>query len=483
MLNAPDIIETDSFDCEADASQPVDPFRSLYVHFGMLLGVDDFRTQDAYHRGKMWLHSSWLHGKGVVWGFGVHRPEAGNELRVRPGLALDGLGRELHLEQAACLDLGSWYAENQDNPELSPRIFDDGSIGFVAHVIVRFHGCLSRQVPALSEPCEGGRRVTAYSRVFETVELCLRPGAEPQEDSRRYRRVQVFFGLYQAEAGNSVDDEALTARQAVQAAPPADRAKACADALRVLVAHDTMDLHPEEATEGDDFPLFPELPPGEVVLARIEVRLRPEGDLFRVESAEINNGIRPAHLPTALLQRLTCACSCFDEAVEEPEEPGEDEPPDEGEPPEEGEEPPEEGEAAPGGTGARKARRIPAAPRIVRTIAELAVAKPVVRFVSSRALAPKSVSKDAVQVSVFDADSGWSSIGNARVAYDVESNEIVVKFSRGLQGQLLRIVVSGTGAAPVLSSELLPLAGGRGMAAPPNHVGQDFVFSQELAES
>ena len=54
---------------------PVDPFRSLYVHFGMLLGVDDFQTLDAYHRGKMWCHSAWLHGQGVIWGLQVALPE------------------------------------------------------------------------------------------------------------------------------------------------------------------------------------------------------------------------------------------------------------------------------------------------------------------------------------------------------------------------------------------------------------------------
>ena len=72
-------------DCEKvggmDEMLPVDPFRSLYVHFGMLLGVDDFRTVDAYHRGKMWFHSAWLHRQGTLWGLAVQLDQAMGEVR------------------------------------------------------------------------------------------------------------------------------------------------------------------------------------------------------------------------------------------------------------------------------------------------------------------------------------------------------------------------------------------------------------------
>ena len=50
----------------------LNPFYALRYHFGMLLGVDDFETEQVYHRGKMRLHSAWLHRQGVVWGFNVY---------------------------------------------------------------------------------------------------------------------------------------------------------------------------------------------------------------------------------------------------------------------------------------------------------------------------------------------------------------------------------------------------------------------------
>ncbi|HLT39109.1 MAG TPA: hypothetical protein VK034_22650, partial [Enhygromyxa sp.] len=109
MANTPDLCTCSDANLEA-TTLPIDPWRSLAVHFGMLLGVDDFRTIDAYHRGKHWLHGSWLHGEGVVWGLAPSLVAAQGELRIEAGLAIDRAGRELHLDHAACIDLGKWFA-------------------------------------------------------------------------------------------------------------------------------------------------------------------------------------------------------------------------------------------------------------------------------------------------------------------------------------------------------------------------------------
>src|SRR5690349_25165882 len=85
---------------------PVSPFQALRVSYGMLLGEDDFRVLMGNPRGKQMLHAAWLHGSGVVWGFGVTRD--GDELAVERGLAIDGHGRELRLETRCCLPLREW---------------------------------------------------------------------------------------------------------------------------------------------------------------------------------------------------------------------------------------------------------------------------------------------------------------------------------------------------------------------------------------
>jgi hypothetical protein len=162
MANTPDMTPCSSAESSNGLSAP---FYSLRYHFGMLLGVSDFETDQSYHRGKMWLHNSWLHREGVVWGFDVQLDTDHGEIRVKPGLALDAAGRELHLKQDACLNAAAWFEAHREDAGFE-FTEDDTSITFDAHVVIRFKTCLTRQVPALSEPCEGGGTGTAYSRVF-----------------------------------------------------------------------------------------------------------------------------------------------------------------------------------------------------------------------------------------------------------------------------------------------------------------------------
>ncbi|MCC6235428.1 MAG: hypothetical protein IT580_22505, partial [Verrucomicrobiales bacterium] len=141
------------------------PFTSIHYHYGMLLGVADFETEQAYHRGKMRLHNGWLHREGVVWGFDVHSDPAHGEIRVTRGLALDPLGRELHLDADACLNVVAWFNAHRQDEGFEFEQDAQGTIRFDAHVLLRFKTCLTRQVPALSGTCENASAATAYSRV------------------------------------------------------------------------------------------------------------------------------------------------------------------------------------------------------------------------------------------------------------------------------------------------------------------------------
>ena len=70
---------------------------------GQLLGPDDFRAEQDYHRRMRYLHNRLLHGWGVVEGFAVDADDGG--VLVGPGVAIDSLGRELVLPAPAHLDL------------------------------------------------------------------------------------------------------------------------------------------------------------------------------------------------------------------------------------------------------------------------------------------------------------------------------------------------------------------------------------------
>jgi hypothetical protein len=70
---------------------------------GQLLTADQLRTDQDYHRRMRYLHNRLLHGWGIVDGYDVEADGAG--LLVRPGVAIDSLGREIVLPAPAHIDL------------------------------------------------------------------------------------------------------------------------------------------------------------------------------------------------------------------------------------------------------------------------------------------------------------------------------------------------------------------------------------------
>src|SRR6266550_6444194 len=193
MASMPDLATNLATDNGGSELLPLSPFSSLNYHFGMLLGVDDFETEQAYHRAKMWLHNAWLHREGVVWGFGVTVDDDRGEIRVKPGLALDAAGHELHLDAEYCINVGEWFDKHEKDPDfnLVPNSFE-------ARVVLCFRACLNRQVPALMEPCDNGGTGTAYSRVRETLEILLLPNRAPKR-VYPYHRLRLMFGLAEPE--------------------------------------------------------------------------------------------------------------------------------------------------------------------------------------------------------------------------------------------------------------------------------------------
>ena len=224
--------------CSGDVALPTDPYTSLYPHFSMLLGVDDFETLHAYHRGKGWMHNAWLHGQGVVWGFGVEIDDERDEIRVQPGLAIDGYGRELRLRQTMCVSITEWFKANRDDLDLTEV---DGSLAFDAHVIARFKACSSRPVPVMLDQCDGANSTTAPSRVLETVEIELRPGLAPARPSDirplPYPRLRLLMGLRVPDTDENgdvteFDQVILDERDRISALPPNERTLACLAAAR-----------------------------------------------------------------------------------------------------------------------------------------------------------------------------------------------------------------------------------------------------------
>ena len=254
-----------------------DPFTGLSAHFGMLLGVGDLDTVVGHSWAKHRLHNSWLHGAAVVWGLGVS--VADGEAKVAAGLATDAVGHELYLPSTYCIDLAAWR-KNQDDV-LGP----DHSQPFDAHVVARFRACLSREVPALAAACEGGQAGTAYSRITETTELCLRPNlAQPEPDSSDFPRVRRLL----PHPPPPPADPPVT--------PPPPGPAVAADETEAVAMI-------EVAEEGESLPVVVEAPEAEpeAIVAEAEVGAeRASVQLAQLRLLAVYDGIERAPAPDSL---------------------------------------------------------------------------------------------------------------------------------------------------------------------------------------
>lgn len=478
---------------------PVSPFYAPRYHFGMLLGVDDFETEQAYHRGKGRLHNAWLHGEGVVWGFRVELDAERGEITVHPGLALDAAGRELHLDAAACVNVGLWYQAHKDDPGMEAvcKVQPDGTVLLSAHVVARFSVCAARPVPSIAEPCaEGGGGEVACSRAQETVELLLVPGPAPRAYDL-YPRLRLLFGLDPAReaAGEQPPawdpDGARVERARILALPAADQAAGFLAAFRRFAAMDEMDLGPPTTDDGGVTP-FPAGDDTRVLLAEVTTIVLKPGAIdgaMVLDSATVDNTVRPSHVATRTIQELLCGTRCACDAAgpapaPAPEEPGPVEEPKPVEEPAPVEEPgdglgrpapPEEsligdGELADSG-----------GPRIDPYLVMLKGER--VSLTATQPLSRASVQPDAFSVSAYDLRDGWHQVEIRETRVERNRRTVHLELDTGFGGNLVRVIARGTGPRPLLGTTLLPLAGAAGGPPGSEDDGHDFVIMLKRSET
>lgn len=413
---------------------PVNPFLALRVAYGMLLGEDDFRTLMGNPRGKQRLHAAWLHGCGVVWGYGVTvESERTLTLKVSPGLAVDGLGRELLADTSWCLDMRQWLAKHQD-------AIDAGRKTQTLHAyLVAQHDCRpTTPVPTLADPCDITRKHDDYSRVFETVRLDLRPGRRPDR-SRAYRRVRVLLGLDEAGPDDRAGEKAAAVRRDIFSKPPDERPAAMLREFHRMASADAAELLPAKEPRESWPTLFPALDSGsEVVLARVEIDLRDRDGCNEIARVRPDSGERSALLPTSVINELACAVAS----------------------------------AVPAETAGAYVNGPQVIPEVYWNDDASAL-----WFAVTAPLMPASVSRRAVRLTSL-SERGWVEEDVDSVRYDDAEQRITVTLNAPPDNDLVRLIVRGTGGAPVFGRDpAIPLAGLAG--APPGDAndGHDAVLT------
>lgn len=432
-------------DMSAGRDDSLSPFYALNYHFGMLLGVDDFATEQLYHHGKMRLHNAWLHRAGVVWGFDVKLDKEHGEIRVKPGLALDASGQELHLDADACVNVAEWFEAHKGDEDFFPTETKAES-KFDARVEIRFKSCLTRQVPALIEPCEGGAGGTAYSRVFETVDIRL-VGVKKTEQGTTpppppYHRLRVLFGL--EDPVLPADQPVVDERSAILLLPSEQQSPAYLKALRKFAALDEIDLQPAMSSDESTRLLYPKAGDFPVILANINgITLDKDANSGKLNltGGEVDITVRSTHIATATIQELLC-----------------------------------------GPLFSIKETPPPVVGPQVDPASVVFKDDTTIVFAASVTLHPASVTVDAFVLTAFDETKGWQVLKIKTADLDnVTALKITLKLSTTLPNKgLIRLVAYGTGSTPILGTNQIPLAGA--ITDPPpiaDHIGRDFIFMQK----
>lgn len=159
------------------------PDRVFYAT-GMLLDAQDFLAEQLYHRARLARALTYLHGSGTVAGLRVEweaeTPEREESLLVRPGLAVDRLGRLIEIPRDACIRLNRWY-EAQNPDDLVQGLHGPPFDGVVVDVFVRYEACERGKTPAFATGPFDALDAVQPSRLRDAyrLELVIRREANP----------------------------------------------------------------------------------------------------------------------------------------------------------------------------------------------------------------------------------------------------------------------------------------------------------------
>lgn len=129
----------------SDAAQPESllaarPGERVAYAEGALLTAEDFTAEQDYHRGRLGRTLAYLHGAGTIAGLDVVADaDAGEaaEIRVKPGIAVDRLGRIVELDRESCLRIARWLDQRPETTLRDALRADH----VVLDIFAAFHAC------------------------------------------------------------------------------------------------------------------------------------------------------------------------------------------------------------------------------------------------------------------------------------------------------------------------------------------------------
>lgn len=174
----------------AGATTPESCKRVNYT-LGMLLGVDDFVQESAYHGARRRELAREVLGYGTVHGLQViveADGDKGPRVRVMPGMAWLPSGTPVCVDSPQCANLNDWLAAHAGEVDAALAGSPAPESPFTLYAVLSYAQCLTDNVPIPGEPCRDESELMQPSRVADGFRLELRlapPPPQREEDAVR----------------------------------------------------------------------------------------------------------------------------------------------------------------------------------------------------------------------------------------------------------------------------------------------------------
>lgn len=161
------------------------PLERINYEAGMLLGLEATRAEQAYHRRRVNRLQYWFHGAGTLLGLVVREvadviapsdQDQSVRLVVSPGIAIDGLGRELLSYEPYCVNLRDWLERQQSNESFLHTALNTANTAINLNVTVRYHAAASGLQPVMVRKVNAGIDPVQPSRAKDGILLEIIPG-------------------------------------------------------------------------------------------------------------------------------------------------------------------------------------------------------------------------------------------------------------------------------------------------------------------
>ena len=157
-------------------SSTADPARHVNFNTGMVLGVDDYAQEFAYHSARdKWIVREFL-GYGTLSGLAVtvEADANGPRVRVTPGAAAAPSGQLICVGREQCGSFNPWLARTEINDKLNAQAalqVDHDHLTLNLFLTLCYVDCAVAEVPIPGEPCRSDENLMAPSRIADDYTL------------------------------------------------------------------------------------------------------------------------------------------------------------------------------------------------------------------------------------------------------------------------------------------------------------------------